>query len=93
MKESITLRSRKVNNVAVLLEHVHLLDRLDRLHVHLLERRLELLVVGGGRLVDPLGLTAGSTLASVRLSANILPSIFKFECLQSQYAELKGINR
>lgn len=62
-----------MDDVSVLLEHVHLLNRLDRLHVHLLQRRLQLLVVGRGRLVDPLGLTAGSALASVRnLSADIL---------------------
>jgi hypothetical protein len=60
-----TLRGSKVDHVAILLEHVDFLDRLDGLHVHLLQRRLQLLVVGGGGLVDALGLAAGSTLASV----------------------------
>lgn len=54
-----------MDNVAVLLEHVDLLDGLDGLDVHLLEGGLELLVVGTGALVDLLDLAAGSTLASV----------------------------
>jgi len=65
----LTLRSSKVDDVSVLLEHVDLLNGLDRLHVHLLQRRLQLLVVGAGGLVHPLGLAAGSTLASDELSA------------------------
>lgn len=58
-----------MDDVSVLLEHVDLLNGLDRLHVHLLQRRLQLLVVGAGGLVHPLGLAAGSTLASDELSA------------------------
>lgn len=54
-----------MDDVAVLLEHVHFLDGLDGLHVHLLQSRLELLVVGAGALVDLLDLAAGSALASV----------------------------
>lgn len=54
-----------MDDVAVLLEHVNLLDSLDGLNVHLLQGGLELLVVGAGRLVDSLGLAAGGTLASV----------------------------
>jgi hypothetical protein len=54
-----------VDDVAVLLEHVDFLNGLDGLHVHLLECGLELLVVGGRRLVNTLGLAAGGTLASV----------------------------
>ena len=61
----LTLRSREVDDVSVLLEHVNLLDGLDGLDVHLLQGRLQLLVVGAGRLVDLLDLAAGSTLASV----------------------------
>lgn len=53
-----------MDDVAVLLEHVDLLNSLDRLDVHLLESGLELLVVGGGGLVNALGLAAGSTLSS-----------------------------
>lgn len=60
-----TLGSAEVDDVAVLLEHVHFLDGLDGLHVHLLQSRLELLVVGAGALVDLLDLAAGSALASV----------------------------
>lgn len=62
----LTLGSGEVDDVAVLLEHVDLLDGLDGLHVHLLQGRLQLLVVGAGGLVDLLDLAAGSALASVR---------------------------
>lgn len=54
-----------MDNIAVLLEHVDLLDGLDGLDVHLLQGGLELLVIGAGGLVDLLDLAAGSTLASV----------------------------
>jgi hypothetical protein len=54
----------EVDNVAVLLEHVDLLDALDGLDVQLLQGGLELLVVGAGGAGDLLDLTAGSTLAS-----------------------------
>ena len=57
--------STEVDNVAILLEHVDLLDGLNGLDIHLLEGGLELLVVGAGALVDLLDLAAGSTLASV----------------------------
>jgi hypothetical protein len=63
-----TLGVRKVNDVAVLLEHVDFLNGLDGLDVHLLECGLEFLVVRGGGLVDALGLAAGSTFASVQVS-------------------------
>jgi hypothetical protein len=53
-----------VDDVAVLLEHVDLLDALDGLDVQLLQGGLELLVVGAGGAGDLLDLTAGSTLAS-----------------------------
>lgn len=53
-----------MNDVSVLLEHVHLLDGLDRLDVHLLQSRLKLLVVGAGGLVDFLDFAAGSAFAS-----------------------------
>ena len=66
-----TLRSTKVDDVSVLLEHVNLLDGLDGLDVHLLQGGLELLVVGTGGLVDLLDLAAGSTLASVVLLVSL----------------------
>lgn len=46
-----TLGSSKVDDVPVLLEHVHLLNCLDGLHIELLERGLQLLVVRPGSLV------------------------------------------
>lgn len=63
--EMLTSGSTKVDDVAVFLEHVDLLNSLDGLDVHLLQGGLELLVVGAGGLVDLLDLAAGSTLASV----------------------------
>lgn len=54
-----------MDDVAVRLEHVDLLDGLDGLDVHLLEGGLELLVVGAGVALDLLDLAAGSALASV----------------------------
>jgi hypothetical protein len=63
-----TLWCGEVDDVAVALEHVDLLNSLDGLNVQLLERSLELLVVGAGRPVDLLDLSARSTLASVLLS-------------------------
>lgn len=53
-----------MNDVAVALEHVDLLNRLDGLHIQLLEGRLQLLVVGAGALVDLLDLSPGSALAT-----------------------------
>jgi hypothetical protein len=57
----------EVDNGAVLLEHVDLLNALDGLDVQLLESGLELLVIGTGVADDLLDLAAGSTLASVKL--------------------------
>jgi hypothetical protein len=56
-----------VNDVAVALEHVDLLDCLDGLDIELLERCLQLLVVGAGALVDLLDLPARGAFASVFL--------------------------
>lgn len=67
VEEMLTSGSTKVDDVAVFLEHVDLLNGLDGLDVHLLQGGLELLVVGAGGLVDLLDLAAGSTLASVRM--------------------------
>lgn len=54
-----------MDDVAVLLEHVDLLDGLDGLNVHLLEGGLQLLVIGAGVAGHLLDLAAGSALASV----------------------------
>lgn len=65
-----------MNDVAVALEHIDLLDGLDGLDVQLLKRSLELLVVGAGALVDLLDLPAGCTLAAITVLALIMmPSI------------------
>lgn len=56
----------EVNDVAILLEHVDLLDTLDGLDVQLLESGLELLVIGAGVADDLLDLAAGGTLATVK---------------------------
>lgn len=53
-----------MDDVAVLLEHVDLLDALEGLDVQLLKGGLELLVVGTGVADNLLDLTAGSTLAT-----------------------------
>lgn len=65
---SFTLRIRKVDDVAILLEHVDLLNSLDWLSIQLLQRALELLVVRCRSLVDTLGLAARCTLATVSVS-------------------------
>ena len=54
-----------MNDVAVALEHVDLLDGGDGLHVHLLERGLQFLVVGARGLVHLLDLSPGGALAAV----------------------------
>lgn len=56
-----------MDNVAILLEHVDLLNRLDWLDVHLLQSSLQLLVIGSGGLVDFLHLAAGSSLSTARI--------------------------
>jgi hypothetical protein len=57
-----------MNDIPVFLEHVHFLDGLDGLDVHLLEGGLQLLVVDAGGCGFRRGflhLTAGSAFASV----------------------------
>ena len=51
-----------MDHVAILFEHVDLLNGLDGLHVHLLQRRLQLLVVGARALVNLLHLPPGRAL-------------------------------
>jgi hypothetical protein len=60
-----TFRSSEMNDVSIFLEHVDLFDRLDGLNVKFLERGLQLLVVGAGRLVDFLGLATRCAFASI----------------------------
>lgn len=66
-----TLGGSEVDNVAVRLEHVDLLDSLDGLSAELLEGLLELLVVGTGASGSTLNLTAGSTLSTIFESIRI----------------------
>ena len=47
-----TFRSSKMDNIPILLEHVHLLNGLDRLDIKLLKRGLQFLVIGAGGLMD-----------------------------------------
>ena len=61
----VTFRRREMNDVPILLEHVHLLNRLDRLHVEFLERGLQLLVVCAARLVHLFHFAAGCAFASI----------------------------
>ena len=61
----LTLWCGEVNDVAVALEHVDLLDGLNRLDIQLLKRGLELLVVGASGPVDLLDLPAGCALSTV----------------------------
>ena len=59
-----------MNDVAVRLEHVDLLDGLDRLGVELLKRLLELLVVGAGPGGSALDLSPGGSLATAQGVSN-----------------------
>lgn len=60
-----TLRGGEVDDVAVALEHVHLLDGLDGLNIDLLEGGLELLVIASRAGRRSLDLSAGGTLATI----------------------------
>lgn len=66
-----TFWRREVDNVAIFLEHVHFLNGLDRLHVHLLQCRLQLLVVGARALMDLFHLPARSSLSAEVVSQSI----------------------
>ena len=61
----LTLGGSEVDDVAVRLEHVDLLDGLDGLDVQLLKSSLELLVVTATASVDLLDLSSGGALAAV----------------------------
>lgn len=66
-----------MDDVAILLEHVDLLNGLDGLDVQLLKGGLQLLVIGTGVTGDLLDLAAGSTLASILRLALVWR---KFQC-------------
>jgi hypothetical protein len=76
-----------VNDVAILLEHVDLLDGLDWLDVQLLQRSLQLLVVGTGGLVDLLRLPSGGALAT-DTSRQILVSVMLRHVIPSKSSSL-----
>lgn len=57
-----------MDDIAIRLEHVHLLNGRDWLDVHLLESGLQLLVVGAGALVDLLDLSSRGALSSATIS-------------------------
>jgi hypothetical protein len=67
-----------VDDVAVALEHVDLLNGLDGLDIELLEGLLQLLVVTGRPRGGALHLPAGSTLATIFHKCN--PSDSSFYC-------------
>lgn len=75
----LTLGRGKVNHVAVGLEHVDLFNRLDGLHIHLLERRLQLLVVRAAALVHLLDLSPRCSLATVRGCRSACASVSGFQ--------------
>jgi hypothetical protein len=60
-----TFRSGKMNDIAVLLEHVHFLDGLNWLNIELLERCLKLFVVCASALVDLLCFPSWCAFSSV----------------------------
>jgi hypothetical protein len=90
-----TLGCGEVNDVAVRLEHVDLLDLSDGLHVHLLEGGLELLVVGASRPVDLLLHTSGSSLAAVTqaLASNLVTASIFPVCFSSRNAPFPMLNQ
>jgi hypothetical protein len=53
-----------MNNVPIFLEHIHLFDGLNRLHVEFLEGGLEFLIVGAGGFVYLFGFSAGGAFSS-----------------------------
>ena len=61
-----TLRSSKVDDIPVRLEHVDLLNCLDRLNIELLQRRLQLLVIHSGALVYLLDLSSWCAFSTIR---------------------------
>lgn len=69
--KSRTFRSRKVDDVSIRLEHVDLLNGLNRLDIQLLERSLQLLVVNTASLMNLLDLSSRCALSTVELFVSI----------------------
>lgn len=80
-----TLGGGEVNDVAVALEHVHLLNGLDGLDIELLEGGLELLVITAGPGRGALDLPAGSSLATMYQTVR-----FSFACTGSSRMAGRG---
>ena len=59
-----TLRCSEVDHLTVLLEHVDLLNRLNRLHIQFLQRALQLLVIGSGAFMRLFDFSPGSSFSS-----------------------------
>lgn len=78
-----------MDDVAVRLEHVHLLNRLDWLNVHLLEGGLQLLVVCAGALVDLLDLSPWCSLASV--NPNVRKRLSQITCDLKLFQSAVGV--
>ena len=53
-------------HIPIFLEHIDLLNRLDGLDIELLQRRLQLLVVGARGFVNLLGLSPWGAFAAIR---------------------------
>lgn len=60
----VTFRRREMNHIPITLKHIDLFDLLNRLHVHLLERRLQFLIVCAGALMNLLYFSARCAFAS-----------------------------
>lgn len=71
-----TFRRREMNDIAVALEHVHLLNCLNWLHIEFLQGCLELLVVCTAGLVHFLDLASRCALATVCSSCQPLCKLF-----------------
>lgn len=64
-RDIFTLGSRKMNHIPILLEHVDFLNGLNRLHIELLKRRLQLLVIRARSLMDFFHLSPGGAFTTI----------------------------
>lgn len=87
---SLTLWSREVDDIAIRLEHVDLLNGRNWLDVHLLESGLQLLVVGAGALVDLLDLSSRGALSSITIS--LMPNHDMSQPLRKVFAQRQSAN-